>query len=50
MAEKTWVDVAAFNEAFVKALELHKGKYNPAVDAELLKASLAEARREASQR
>lgn len=50
MAEKTWVDVTAFNEAFVKALELHKGKYKPSVDPELLKASLAEAHREAARR
>jgi hypothetical protein len=45
MAEKGWVDIEAFIEAFVKALELHAKKYKPPVDNELLARSLAEARR-----
>ena len=35
MAEKSWVNVAAFNEAFVAALELWKGKFPPVDDAML---------------
>ncbi len=26
MAEKSWVDIRAFNEAFAKAIELHAGR------------------------
>ena len=42
LAEKNWVDVDAFNEAFVRALEIHKGKYVPPLDAVMLKHSLEE--------
>jgi hypothetical protein len=49
MAEKTWVDTEAFIEAFTKALEWHTGNYKPAVNASILKASIAEARREATE-
>ncbi len=45
MAEKTWVDVEAFNEAFEQALEFHKGRYSPPVDRKMLEASFKEARR-----
>lgn len=45
MAEKTWVDTEAFLEAFERALELHKGRYSPAVDLAMLEASKNEARR-----
>jgi hypothetical protein len=45
MAEKTWVDIEAFIEPFVKATEIHAGKYKGRVDAAMLKASIAEARR-----
>jgi hypothetical protein len=50
MAEKTWVDTEAFMEAFTKALEWHAGNYQPAVNASILNASIAEARRKAGQR
>jgi len=43
MAEKNWIDMAAFSEAFRKALDLHKGKYRGSVDQKLLEASFAEA-------
>ena len=45
MAEKTWVDIDAFNEAFEKALELRQGRYSPVLDPEMLRASFVEARR-----
>lgn len=50
MAEKTWVDIEAFIDAFKKALELHAGKYAPPVDSSLLAKSLAAARKEAARR
>jgi hypothetical protein len=50
MAEKTWVDIEAFIEAFTKALELHANKYSPRVDPDLLLKSLTQARREAKER
>jgi hypothetical protein len=50
MAEKTWVDIEAFIEAFVKALELHAGKYGGTVDEAMLKKSIERARREAARR
>lgn len=50
MAEKTWVDVTTFNEAFAEALELHKGRYSPAVDLEMLDASISEAQRIGAER
>jgi len=34
-------------QAFAKALELHKGKYDGAPDSKMLSANIAEARREA---
>ena len=46
MAEKTWVDVEAFNEAFKKALEYHAVTY----DKDMLASSFAEARRQAKGR
>lgn len=45
MAKKRWVDIEAFIEAFDKALELHKGRISPKADQDILKASIAEARR-----
>ncbi len=45
MAEKTWVNVEAFNEAFKQALEFHKSRYSPAVDPKMLEATFKEARR-----
>jgi hypothetical protein len=50
MAEKTWVDIGAFNEAFEEALEEHKGRYSPRVDSTMLDASFIEARRIAAKR
>lgn len=50
MAIKTWVDGAAFNEAFVQALTIHVGCYFPAVDREMLERSLAYAQTLAAQR
>ena len=47
MAEKTWVDIEAFIEAFIKALELHAGKFDGAVDSTKLTASIDKAREEA---
>ncbi len=49
MAEKTWVDIEAFIEAFEKALELLEGKYKWPVDTAMLTASLGVARRIADQ-
>jgi hypothetical protein len=43
MAEKNWIDMRAFREAFMKALELHKGKYQTDVDGALLEQSFKEA-------
>jgi hypothetical protein len=45
MAEKTWVDIEAFIEAYEKALELHKGQYSGTITPEKLTASIKEARR-----
>ena len=39
MAEKTWVDINAFNDAFTKAIELHAGRYKGTVDRAKLAAS-----------
>jgi hypothetical protein len=50
LAEKTWVDIEAFIEVFLKALELHAGGYAGKVDEAMLSRSLAYARREAAQR
>jgi hypothetical protein len=49
MAEKTWVDVEAFIEAFTQALKLHSDKIGK-VNDDMLRASLAKARREAQSR
>jgi hypothetical protein len=46
MAWKNWVDIEAFIEAFVHALERHVGRYKPAVDHVTLHKSLVHARRE----
>lgn len=46
MAEKTWVDRDAFNQAFTKALELHAGKYDPPLDQEMLEASIIQSFKE----
>lgn len=50
MAEKTWVDIEAFIQAFTESLRIHAGKFSPAIDPTLLAASLAEARRIARSR
>jgi hypothetical protein len=47
MAEKNWVDTEAFIEAFTKALSLHAGKLNGAVDPAKFAASIAKARQQA---
>lgn len=47
MAEKIWVDIEAFIEVFVKALEMHAGSYRGKVDETMLSKSLARARKEA---
>jgi hypothetical protein len=44
MAEKKWVDTEAFIEAFTKALRLHAGKLNGAVDPAKFTASIDKAR------
>jgi hypothetical protein len=41
MAEKSWVDIGAFNEAFAKAIELYAGRYEGVVDQAKLETSLA---------
>lgn len=43
MAEKTWIDLAAFVEAFRKALKIHEGRYPGTVDAGLLEKSIEKA-------
>jgi hypothetical protein len=48
MAEKTWVDIEAFLEAYTHALDIHKGTYSGEVDNAMLKDSFFEARRIAS--
>jgi len=50
MAEKSWIDIEAFNEAFVKALDLHAGSYPGTVDKSTLEMSLELSRREAAKR
>jgi hypothetical protein len=40
MAEKTWIDIEAFIEAFVNALKLHAGKFDGVVDPTKLTASI----------
>jgi hypothetical protein len=45
MAEKNWVDIEAFIEAFVKALDLHAGSCKGKVDQAILRESIAQARR-----
>ncbi len=44
LAAKTWVNIDAFNEAFVEALGHHKGKYRGEVNKKMLLASLDRAR------
>ena len=46
LAEKTWIDMDAFNEAFAEALEHHKGKYRGNVDKNMLLASIDCARKQ----
>ena len=50
LAEKTWVDIEAFIEAFIKAIEIHKGRYTGEVDPKVLSASIGEARALAKRR
>jgi hypothetical protein len=49
LAEKTWVDIDAFIEAYQKALDAHAGRYKGSVDPKLLSQSLGEARQMARQ-
>jgi hypothetical protein len=50
MAQKSWVDIEAFIDAFSRALRLHAGKYKGDADPDTLRASISEARREAAKR
>ena len=50
MAEKIWVDIEAFIEAFTKALDIHKGVYPYPKDEEMLERSIVKARKEARDR
>ena len=50
VAEKEWVDLGAFAEAFRQALEFHKGSYSPEVNSEMLEASFTKASRIANER
>ena len=45
MAEKTWVDIGAFNEAFEQALRFQADRTGTPVDEDMLSASYAEAHR-----
>ncbi len=45
MAEKTWVDIDAFNEAFVQAIRYQFGDEMKGVDRAMLEASLELGRR-----
>lgn len=45
MAEKDWVDLSAFAEAFAHALDKHVGAYSPPADNDLLERSLWKAER-----
>jgi hypothetical protein len=44
LAEKTWVDIEAFSEVFIKAIDIHKNKYTGEVDQKMLSASIEKAR------
>lgn len=46
LAEKEWVNLAAFAEAFTHALSAHAGTYSGRVDPIMLKASILQAQRE----
>jgi hypothetical protein len=48
MAEKIWVDIEAFIEAFEVALRKHAGTYGDPLDQSMLDDSYAFARREAA--
>jgi hypothetical protein len=50
MAEKTWVDIEAFIEAFTQAVKPHAGKFKGSVDLAKFSASIAKAREEAPAR
>lgn len=50
MAEKPWVKIDSFIEAFLKAIELHAGRYEGSVDPAIMSESLARARERASSR
>lgn len=50
MAQKPWVDIELFIEAFKMALEIHKDKYAGAVDHDILAASCHWARLETRRR
>ncbi len=50
MAEKTWINIELFTEAFMQALKIHKDKYKGEVDQSMLEASLDHARRIAGRR
>lgn len=45
MAEKKWVDVDQFNEAFAFALDFHASKYKPPLSARLLQRAIDAAHR-----
>jgi hypothetical protein len=47
MTEKTWVDSEACIAAFEKAMEIHAGRYTPALEREMLAASIRFVRFEA---
>jgi hypothetical protein len=47
MAEKSWIDIEAFIEAFTMALSLHAGKLKGPVDPAQLSATIAKAHQQA---
>jgi hypothetical protein len=45
MAEKSpWINITAFIEAFIQALEFHKSRHRSRIDNEMLQASIVKAR------
>ena len=50
MAEKSWVDIEAFLEAFAEALKFHSSQIGAAIDQKVLSDSFGQARKVASNR
>jgi hypothetical protein len=50
MAEKPWVDIEAFIDAFEHALDIHRGSYAAKIDRGVLGRSLSKAREQSANR